>query len=235
VGLARVGEPADLSPATDDWPFLYLRRAMLPDLTLRGMAILAAVSILLLVLFVPRQTRRAPFNWNGRMFFLGAGFMLIETKAVVHMALLFGSTWTVNALVFFAIFIMILLANLYVLAFHPARIWPYYGGLAAALAVNLLLPLDFFLGMSHAVQAAGVCLLAFTPILFAAIVFALSFAQSLEPDRDFGTNICGAMFGGLAENVSVVVGFKYLLAVALGLYALSAVTGPRNWLKEQAP
>ena len=39
------------------------------------------------------------------MFFLGAGFMLLETKSVVHMTLLFGSTWLVNSIVFFAILV----------------------------------------------------------------------------------------------------------------------------------
>ena len=53
---------------------------------------------------------------NWQMFFLGAGFMLLETKGVVHMALLFGSTWVVNSIVFFAILVMILLSNLFVLA-----------------------------------------------------------------------------------------------------------------------
>ena len=48
------------------------------------------------------------------MFFLGAGFMLLESKGVVHMALLFGSTWVVNAVVFGAILVMILLSNLFV-------------------------------------------------------------------------------------------------------------------------
>ena len=48
---------------------------------------------------------------NGQMFFLGAGFMLLETKGVVHMALLFGATWMVNSIVFFAILTMILLAQ----------------------------------------------------------------------------------------------------------------------------
>ncbi len=42
------------------------------------------------------------------MFFLGAGFMLLETKGVVHLALLFGSTWVVNSIVFFAILVVIL-------------------------------------------------------------------------------------------------------------------------------
>ena len=48
------------------------------------------------------------------MFFLGAGFMLVETKAVVHMALLFGGTWIVNSVVIFAVLVMILVANLFV-------------------------------------------------------------------------------------------------------------------------
>ena len=48
----------------------------------------------------PRCGGRGP---AARMFFLGAGFMLLETKGVVHMALLFGSTWMVNSIVFFAI------------------------------------------------------------------------------------------------------------------------------------
>ena len=54
------------------------------------------------------------------MFFLGAGFMLLETKSVVHMALLFGSTWMVNSIVFFAILVMILCSNLFVLAVRAA-------------------------------------------------------------------------------------------------------------------
>ena len=56
------------------------------------------------------------------MFFLGAGFMLLETKGVVHMALLFGSTWVVNSVVFFAILVMILIANLFVMTVKPQKL-----------------------------------------------------------------------------------------------------------------
>ncbi len=78
------------------------------------------------------------------MFFLGAGFMLLETKGVVHMALLFGSTWIVNSIVFFAILVMVLLSNLFVLAPGPGRLWPYYALLIASLLVNALVPMDVF-------------------------------------------------------------------------------------------
>ncbi|MBZ5545973.1 MAG: hypothetical protein LAO07_20250, partial [Acidobacteriia bacterium] len=89
--LSRVDLPADIQMATDDWPFLYLRRASIPALSLRGMAIMGGLAVLLVFLFLPRAAGGAGrFRLSGRMLFLGAGFMLIETKAVVHMALLFG-------------------------------------------------------------------------------------------------------------------------------------------------
>jgi hypothetical protein len=71
----------------------------------------------------------------------------------------------------------------------------------------------------------GSCLLVFTPIFFAGIVFAASFRHSLEPDRDFGANTVGAMLGGLAENSSMLLGFRHLVLVATVFYVLSALTG----------
>ncbi len=229
---AEVRSPSSVRIATDDWPFLYLRQPMIPELTLRGMAIMGGLAFLLIFLFLPRRAahhgaRRFPL----RMFFLGAGFMLIETKAVVHMALVFGSTWMVNSVVFFAVLVMILLSNLFVLKFSPGSLGVYYAGLGAALAANIFIPLDFFLGINRAPQIAASCLLVFAPIFFAGVVFAVSFRDSLEPDRDFGSNIAGAMAGGLAENASMLLGFRYLLVVAVMFYFLSAifpVSAPRT-------
>ena len=224
--LSRVDLPADIQMATDDWPFLYLRRALLPVLTLRSMAIMGGLAVLLVFFFLPRTAGGAGrFRLSGRMLFLGAGFMLIETKAVVHMALLFGSTWMVNSVVFFAVLVMILAANLFVLKAPPQSLRLPYAALLGSLGLNALVPLDFFLGMNPAVQVVGSCLLVFTPIFFAGIVFAASFRRSLEPDRDFGANTIGAMLGGLAENSSMLLGFQYLMLVAMLFYVLSAVMG----------
>jgi SAM-dependent methyltransferase len=233
-GWIRIGpavvehpEPA-LRPARDDWPFLYLHEPMLPALSLRGMVMMGGLALLLLFWFLPRR-RGAAGRWSfdGRMFFLGAGFMLIETKAVVHMALLFGSTWMVSSLVFFAVLVMILGANLFVLRFRPRRLWPMYAGLFAVLVLNGVLPLDFFLGMSRPLQVIGSCLLVAAPILFAGVIFAVAFDQSREPDRAFGANIAGAMLGGLAEYLSMLLGFQLLVLVAVGFYALSLLLAPR--------
>ncbi len=221
-GMAEV-QRQKLHRASDDWPFLYLREPMIPTLSLRGMAIMGGAALLLLFLFRPAKRTGRLGGIDGRMFFLGAGFMLIETKAVVHMALLFGSTWMVNSVVFLAVLVMILAANLFVLAFKPQRLWPYYAGLMVTLGLNALIPLDSFLGMGRWMQVEAACLLVFAPILFAGVVFAVSFQRTTDPGRAFGANIAGAMLGGLAENTSMLFGFQYLVFVAAGLYALSAL------------
>jgi hypothetical protein len=217
-GLAHVRPVAgDLRTATDDWPFLYLRRPMIPALSLRGIAVMAAIALVLLLLFRPQQAagRGQGRAFNALMFLLGAGFMLIETKAVVLMALLFGSTWVVNSVVFFAVLVMILLANLWTLKRAPARLWPYFAGLILTLLLNCVVPLDYFLGQPRALQVCGSCLLVFAPVFFAGVVFAATFRRAHAPDRAFGYNIAGAMLGGLCENSSMLLGFQYVLLVVL--------------------
>jgi len=125
--------------------------------------------------------------------------------------------------VFLAVLVMILLANLWTLRFKPARLWPYYAGLLITLGLNAIVPLDFFLGMNRSIQVIGSCLLVFAPILFAGVIFAASFKRTTQPDRAFGINIAGAMVGGLAEYSSMLLGFQYVVLVAILFYLLSVV------------
>jgi SAM-dependent methyltransferase len=229
LGLARVVDPGGVRQATDDWPFLYLREPMIPSLSLRGMAIMGGLA---LVLFGAMRSKRDQAGVNPgsapkRMFFLGAGFMLIETKAVVDMALLFGSTWMVNTVVFAGVLVMVLAANLFVSRARPASLVPYYVGLLLALALTVIVPMDAFLGLPRIWQIAGASLLAFAPMLFAGVIFAVSFSRSSAPDRDFGANVAGAMTGGLAENASMLLGFRYLGLLVIAMYSLSWVLGAR--------
>ncbi|QEH35925.1 Spermidine synthase [Aquisphaera giovannonii] len=224
IGPASVDvEGADRLP-TDDWPFLYLREPRIPGLSLRGMAIVGVLSTLLLLAFAPVRSVRP----DGRMFFLGAGFMLLETKGVVHMALLFGSTWVVNSVVFAAILCMILLSNVYVLRFRPRALRPYYALLILFLAVNSLVPMTEFLALAGAWKTVVSCVVVFVPVFFAGVIFAASFRDSRRPDVDFGSNIGGVIVGGLSENLSVVGGFQALLWLAIVYYLLSAVFGPKG-------
>jgi hypothetical protein len=162
------------------------------------------------------------------MFFLGAGFMLLETKGVVHMALLFGSTWAVNSIVFAAILVMILAANLYVLKRRPSKAAPFYALLAAGLLLNALVPMSAFLSLAPLPRILVSCAVVFLPVFFAGAVFAMAFARSRRPDADFGSNIAGIILGGLSENLSLVLGFNYLVFVALAYYLASAALARRS-------
>ena len=205
---------------TDAWPFLYLREASIPNLNLRGMAIVALLSIGLLVGLAPDRRSLRP---DLQMFFLGAGFMLLETKGVVHMALLFGSTWAVNSIVFGAILVMILLSNLLVIWWKPSRQWPFYLALLGALLANVLVPLETYLGVPGVARIVVSCAVVFLPVLFAGVVFAMAFRDRERPDRALGANIAGVVVGGLSENLSMALGFDRLLWIAIGFYALSAL------------
>lgn len=219
IGPASVDTVGITRLAADDWPFLYLRDARIPVLNLRSMALIAVLSLALLYACAPvRQVRP---NWQ--MFFLGAGFMLLETKGVVHMALLFGSTWLVNSVVFAAILVMILASNVFVLIAKPQKLWPYYVLLSATLVGNILVPMNRFLALPGLGKVAVSCGVIFVPIFFAGVIFGASFRDSNQPDVDFGSNIAGAILGGLSENLSLLVGFKNLLIIALCFYVLSAV------------
>ena len=227
IGLGQTQVPptrADNLPS-DDWPQLYLKEREIPWAPLgQGMVVVALLSLAILFAFAP--ARRLRLNWQ--MFFLGAGFMLLETKGVVHMALLFGSTWVVNSVVFFAILVMILAANLFVLKVKPQKLRPYYVLLVIALLVNALVPMNVFLSLPVLERTLASCAVVFIPVFFAGVIFATAFRDSRQPDVDFGSNVAGIILGGLSESLSLVLGFSHLLLVAVGYYLLSAVLQRRS-------
>jgi hypothetical protein len=221
---------------TDNWPQLYLRDKAIPwKPNGQGMLVVAALSVAILLVFTlpvwVGKNRRGVWP-NGQMFFLGAGFMLLETKGVVHMALLFGSTWVVNSVVFFAILVMILIANLFVMIVKPRNLLPYYVLLIVALLVNALVPMNVFLSLGPTVRTMTSCLVVFVPVFFAGVIFATAFRESKNPDVDFGSNVAGIILGGLSEQLSLILGFRFLLLVAIGYYVLSALLRPRRSLSD---
>jgi hypothetical protein len=171
-------------------------------------------------LFMPKGRLRI----NNRMFFLGAAFMLLETKAVVQMALLFGSTWLVNSAVFLTALLLILAANLYVLRAPSVRLGPHYAALLVFLAAALLAPFDTFLSGGIIWRYVVPCALSLGPMFFAGVIFARSFRDEADPDQAFGSNIAGSVIGGLSESFSTLLGFQHLLLLAICFYLLSLWT-----------
>ena len=118
---------------------------------------------------------------------------------------------------------MILLANLYVLKAPPARLTWHYAGLLGLLAAAIAIPIDLFLSGGIFWRYAVPCALALGPMFFAGVIFARSFRDATDPDMAFGSNIAGSVVGGLSESFSMLLGFRYLLLVAIAFYLLSAL------------
>jgi len=197
---------------------------MIPPISIRALLVMGGIGILLLA---PRLRRTAGDPHRARsalMFLLGGGFMLLETRAVVQFALLFGGTWSVNALVFLAILVLALAASLLVLRLGPAPAAPYWIGLFLSLTLNVVVPLDTLLGIGWRTQVVLASLLALGPVFFAGVVFARQFRDSETPEEDFGWNVAGAMAGGLVEYGSMLLGFRGLALFALATYTIAALT-----------
>jgi hypothetical protein len=183
----------------------------------RSMILLGVIGIAMVYFFMPKGRLR----FSNRMFFLGAAFMLLETKAVVQMALLFGSTWLVNSAVFFTVLVLILLANLYVLKMPSVQLGLHYPALLIFLSATVLVPFDAFLSGGIIWRYVVPCVLALGPMFFAGVIFARSFRDEVNPDQAFGFNIAGSVVGGLTESFSTLLGFRHLLILAICFYVLS--------------
>jgi Spermine/spermidine synthase domain len=209
-------------PATDNYPFPYLRTPSIPPIYLITIAAILLTSVLVIrwadVSIV--QMRR-----DLDLFFMGAAFLLLETKNVVQFALLFGTTWLVNALVFFGILLSVFAAvevARHVRIRYPSRLYiALFGALAVAWAVQP----QSLLSLSLPVRFISAVALAFAPIFLANLVFAERFRNAGSSTVAFGANLLGAMVGGILEYSSLLFGYRSLLLVVAVLYALAYVFG----------
>ncbi len=210
-----------IDDATDDWPFLYLKDHAVPTIYLQGVAVALVVAALAVFLSAGGGALR---RFDSALFFTGLAFLLLESKSIVNFSLLFGVTWLVNALVIIGILGTVLLAN-YINARLRLRlnIRLLYVGLAAALALNLLLPFHTLLVPNLAVRYALGCAVLFSPIFVANLIFGRLFGDTVAPDVALASNLLGAFVGGSLEYVSLQIGYHLLLLVVVAAYALSFV------------
>ena len=227
VWHAKASAPA---PATDDHPFPYLRDRNLPAFYIITIALIALISMLA-IRGVGGPIR--PMMRFADLFFMGAAFLLLETKSVVQFALLFGTTWFVNALVFLGVLLSVLAAvalSRRVTFRRPARL---YVLLLAALLLAWIVPPHALLELGPVPRFLTAVTLAFFPIFTANLVFTERFKNTGDSTAAFGANLLGAMFGGLLEYSALIVGYRALLIVTAVLYGLAFLFG-RAHLGDQA-
>lgn len=221
-GIERVvdspfGELAgDVTLPSDDWPYIFFRSRSLPWPYLVLLAGLVALSLLPLRLAFRDALR---IEWG--FFFLGAAFLLVEAGAVTRMALLAGTTWVVNSAVFAGVLLFISLANLAVQGLALRRSEPWLFGLAAALLLAFAFPFSRLLGLPNAAAVTAGAALLTLPVFFAGIVFSIYFRDAAQPRSALASNLFGAVLGGFAEYLSMLLGNRAMALVALGLYGLA--------------
>ncbi len=201
---------------TDDWPYLYLSKRTIPTDYLTVIATLAAISVLAVALV--RGTRIGP--GDGHFFFLGLGFLLLQTKSITDCSLYFGTTWLVTTIVIAGVLLMVLAANLVAINLKRMSRW-YYVPLLASLLLLYLTPRDAILAQPFGVRLAWALLVVPLPIFFAGLIFSTTFRLSVNPSVSFGTNLIGATIGGFCEYLGMAIGSNALSLIVMAAYVAS--------------
>jgi Spermine/spermidine synthase domain len=212
-------------PATDDRPFVYLKTPSIPSRYLWTLGMILLVSAIGVRLAGGRFGAMAGYL---DLFFMGAGFLLLETKSVVQFALLFGTTWFVNAIVFAGILLTVLIAIEVEQRTGVRKLTVLYPLLFVGLLIAGLVPGSWLLSLDTIPRFVAATLLAFFPVFIANLVFASRFRDTADPTTAFGANLLGAMVGGVLEYLSLITGYRGLLVLAALLYALAWVFGARK-------
>ena len=203
--------------ATDNWPFLYMRAPDLPQHYLTALALVLVVSVIA-VMFVRRGGSAA---WSWHFFFLGAGFMLLETKSIVQFALLWGSTWSSASLAIASVLVMALASALVASRIDIRRKGLVAAALLAMIAINYLVPVGRVTFDSRLAESLFYGALVFSPVFCAGLLFSSSFKESSSTADDFGANLLGAMVGGVGEYLSLLAGYRFLLILVAVCYLLA--------------
>ena len=221
--LAAMAETSSAPPpSTDNWPFLYMERPHLPTMYWLVMGIFVACG--LLAVAATGQLRRQSLRMHAPFLFMGAAFFLLETRSLIEFALLFGATWLVNALVFTAILVSVLLANILVMRWRGTNVVLPFLLLAAALAAQLLIPVPKLMAIQNPLlRYLLASLLLFAPIFFANLAFGRLFRDCEKSTAAFGCNIIGTMLGAALEYTSLAIGYHAQGWIVLGLYVLAGL------------
>ncbi len=221
----------DIRVSTDDWPFLYIRPGTFPA---------GYVAVLSIVLILALASSRLAFGkgfysrrrFDGPLFLFGAAFLLIETRSITNLSLLFGSTWVVNAAVFGGVLLIANVANAAVRKGSDHLVVPAAALLILSMAGALLVTNSALSMLPLGIARATGILINVLPIGFAGVLFSALLARSPDPVASLGSNLVGAVLGGVLEYGSMIVGLRAMAAVAGAIYLLAIAI---SWKRLRQP
>lgn len=216
------GEYTDTKTATDDWPFLYLEFNY-GSAFLYFCVITAAAVLPLAVLAKEGLSGKPKFSEVGPMFLLGLAFMLIETKSITQLSLLYGATWIVSSVVIFVILLLACISNFVVDRLKLKDLRPGYIGLIATLVLDYFWRVPEHSDLQPMVLAALSATVACLPVFFGGFIFSILLSRSSNPVMSLSANVIGVAFGGLLEHICMATGIRSMSILALAIYLSSAL------------
>jgi hypothetical protein len=219
-----VNPESTVDPATDDWPFFYMPRRTVPI----GYGALIAVLLATSYVLSARVLQR-PGNLISSLpcFFLGAGFMLIETRSITELGLLYGSTWQVVSVTVVAVLVMAFAANFVILKAGSPPPPVIYGSLLLSLMVGLVASAGVFRLPENAELIVRTSIITL-PLFFSGFAFSSELRRSGDVAGAMSSNLLGAVFGGFLEYASMRFGFQALYVIGGLIYVLAFVTSVRR-------
>ncbi|MDT8067297.1 MAG: methyltransferase domain-containing protein [Terriglobia bacterium] len=206
--------------ASDSWPFLYLPKHRIPWPVWSVLVLVLIASFIAVRKLVSMQG--GVTGMNVHFFLLGAGFLLLETKGVTELSLLFGSTWAVNSVVIAAFLCMALLSNLLVMKWR-ILVPVAYAALILTAMLTTIFPYAELNSLSLGIRMLVAGAITAVPVFFSGIVFSRSLSESTNANQALGVNLIGAIFGGALESTVMIGGTGILGPIAILLYIGSAV------------
>lgn len=216
-----------VSLSTDDWPFFYMPVKVWP----KSYVVILIIIFICSFLFIKKTSSLNRKNFSITCFFLGAGFMLIETKGITEMALIYGSTWFVITIVIGFILLMAFLANLLIIRNGQIKSSIIYFFLISSLLFGYYFTFVDFSSFSSIVLKIIVPVILTIPIFFSGLAFSKELSMENSVGVALSSNILGAIFGGLIEYNSMYFGFKSLYLLGIIMYLIGYIFSKENKIK----
>ena len=212
---------ANIGLVRDNWPFLYYNPNAIPFVYLGSLLLIIGFGWFSIRDAVSDNIPSFSIVMDWPMFFMGAAFLLVETKNISQLAILFGATWVTNAVVFVSVFVVAILANLLVSRKTMPTLTVLYACLGISLLLSYFIPFSMLTRLTLFNRAVVGGFVTALPVLFSSIIFAKMFKETQFADAGLGSNILGGLLGGGIEALSIFVGIRSMALVAIFIYGAS--------------
>ena len=213
----------DVDVSTDDWPFFYMSYRIYPV----SYVVLISVIFLISWFFLKNLTKMSLSKFSYPSFFLGVGFMLMETKGITELAKIYGSTWFVVSIVITAILSMAYLANLFIIKGIKISINQIYFFLILSLLLSYSVTFINFYNYPILLLKFIIPIVLTFPVFFSGLAFSRELVRYGSTANALSCNILGAIVGGLLEYNSMYFGFKFLYLVAIFFYFMAYLSSSK--------